>query len=895
MQSEEDRLEIAQTDESKIKQDILAELDSFLLENANEAPAVTPTIDQARLKALKELDRLIKQDLSASEILTRLKSRSENKAPVTSVESKVSDFYSSIHVVDLRHDYPKSVEQKSSFFGKLLNKKKASPEAIIEEKQEIFEPETEQIFSAEPEMPIVVAEEIVPMEQAVSPVETTAAIEQPIIPVEVVSPIEQSIIPVEPVIHEQPAQGIEQGELQSEPMFHEQIAPEIEEFEQKASLPTNYRLAFKQTAIIAIITSLILLPVQGIIFAGKWQSDKDKLLNYGQSGFLAFKSGIIKASENSYHEADVDFANALTDFDSAKSILNKYDTQFLNLGDKLPVVGNTFKSGENILEITSSLSQAAQIINQKREQSSDLTDYIVVLNQQLDELLPLLDDTNKRLDKIVGVPDDLKVELKNLQADLQPILLNLHQLKTITLTLETLLGSEKEQRYLLLFQNNNEIRAAGGFIGSYALLDVNKGKIVQMEIPKGGTYDLTAGQKKLWRSPQALAIVNFTFNIWDANWWPDFPSSAKKITKLFAENSGSSVDGVIAINATVLQKLLRLTGPIDFPEYGVELSADNVIDVLQAEIEGKRNEVNPKTIISDLAPKVLEKIFSSNNKPEDMFVLLAEILQNKDLQIYSTDQSIDKKISDLGWRGEMMETDRDYLWVVNTNIAGGKTDLHVNQLIEHQAVVSENGEVTNTVKVTRPHDGSNDNPFLGLEGSNVSYLRFFVPEGSQLISASGFDTVPEYYFPDNKQYDVDPDLLKEESKLIDKDSKTEIFSSLNRTVFANWQMLKPGETKTVTITYKLPFSLDLGNKLTNDWKKIFLASSRHFDHYSLLVQSQSGQAQTILDSKVILPSDSKIIWQAASAENNVHVQDNETHFNQTLDRDQYFGVVMTSE
>lgn len=242
-----------------------------------------------------------------------------------------------------------------------------------------------------------------------------------------------------------------------------------------------------------------------------------------------------------------------------------------------------------------------------------------------------------------------------------------------------------------------------------------------------------------------------------------------------------------------------------------------------------------------------------------------------------------------------METDRDYLWVVNTNIAGGKTDLHVNQLIEHQAVVSENGEVTNTVKVTRSHDGSTDNPFLGLEGSNVSYLRFFVPEGSQLISASGFDTVPEYYFPDNKQYDVDPDLLKEESKLIDKDSKTEIFSSLNRTVFANWQMLKPGETKTVTITYKLPFSLDLGNKLTNDWKKIFLASSRHFDHYSLLVQSQSGQAQTILDSKVILPSDSKIIWQAASAENNVHVQDNETHFNQTLDRDQYFGVVMTSE
>ncbi len=803
---------------------------------------------------MKELDRLIKQDLSASEILTRLKSRSENKPTINHTEPKVSDFYSSIHVVDLRHDYPVAIEKKSNFLGKLLKQKKTSTEAIIEETQEISQPEKE-IEYHQPE---------------IAPAPIVAAIVEP----PLVQP-EQVLSVAEPIISD--------------------LAKEEDRVEQTEELPNDYRLAFKKTALVTMIALVILLPVQGIIFVGKWQADKNKLLNYGQSGFLAFKSGIIKASSNSYHEADIDFANALTDFESAKSILNKYESQTLNLGDKLPVIGDTFKSGENVLEITTSLSKAAKIINQKREQSSNLTDYIVVLNKQLDELLPLLEDTNKRLDNIVGVPDDMKVQLKSAQAELQPILVNLHKLKNITVTLESLLGAEKEQRYLLLFQNNNEIRAAGGFIGSYALLDVNKGKIAQMEIPKGGTYDLTAGQKKLWRSPQALAIVNFTFNIWDANWWPDFPSSARKITKLFSENSGSSVDGVVAINATVLQKLLSVTGPIDFPEYGTQISADNVIDVLQKEIEGKRNESNPKTIISDLAPKVLEKIFSTNNKPEDMFSLLAEILQNKDLQIYSTDQSIDKKISELGWRGEMMETDRDYLWVVNTNIAGGKTDLQVNQLIEHQAVVSENGEIINTVKVTRSHDGSIDNPFLGLDGSNVSYLRFFVPEGSQLISASGFDTVPEHYFPDNKQYDVDPDLLKEESKLIDKDSKTEIFSSLNRTVFANWQMLKPGETKTVTITYKLPFYLDLGNKLTNDWKKIFLASSRHFDHYSLLVQSQSGQRQTILDSQIVLPASSKIIWEAANDENSVQVQNNEVHYNQDLNHDQYFGVVMTSE
>jgi hypothetical protein len=168
-----------------------------------------------------------------------------------------------------------------------------------------------------------------------------------------------------------------------------------------------------------------------------------------------------------------------------------------------------------------------------------------------------------------------------------------------------------------------------------------------------------------------------------------------------------------------------------------------------------------------------------------------------------------------------------------------------------------------------------------------------VPEGSQLISASGFDDIPDYYFSDNKHYDVDPDLLKEESKLVDKESKTEIFTSLNRTVFANWQMLKSGETKTVTLTYKLPFTLNLGNQLTNDWKKIFLASSRHFDRYSLLVQSQSGQHQTILDSQVVLPQGSKVIWQTANDENNIQVQNQRIYYNQQLDSDQYFGLVMT--
>lgn len=848
MQSEKDRLETTQTDESKIKQDILAELDSFLLESKYSGEEATTELDKARITALKELDRLIKQDLSYGEILSRLKSRNQVK-PVPRVEPVHSDFYSSIHVVDLRQEYEAKNTKKISLLRKFFSK---NEKATIKLDQLPFESKVEEVIN-------------------------------------IVGPIVDDAQPSE--IEELEIDNKLTENIAESPEIERKIDNSIEEVQVKA----DFRIVFKKTALLAAITLAVLMPVQGFIIAGKWQQDKDKLLNYGQNGFLAFKSGIIKASSNSYKEADIDFQTALSEFNEAESILVKYDEQLLNIGDRLPLIGNTLKSGENLLAISTSLSKAAKIINKNREESKDLTDYIIILNQQLDELLPLLEDTESRLDKIVALPDDVQSQIGSLKSELGPIITNLKNLKKVTLTLENLLGSTKEQRYLLLFQNNNELRAGGGFIGSYALLDVNKGKIVQMEIPKGGTYDLTAGQKKQWRSPQALAIVNLTFNIWDANWWPDFPTSARKISTMFASNSGSSVDGIIAINATVLQKLLAVTGPIDFPEYKATINSENVIDILQAEIEGKRNSANPKTIISDLAPKILEKIFSVSDKTEELFTLLAQILQTKDLQLFSTDENIDKQISELGWRGEIMETDRDYLWVVSTNIAGGKTDLAVNQLIDHQAQVQANGDIINTIKITRSNDGSIDNPFLGLEGTNVSYLRVFVPQGSQLISAEGFDVIPGHYFPNNKQFDIDPDLVKEEIKMIDSESKTEIFTNLNRTVFANWQTLKIGETKTVTISYKLPFSLDLGDQLTNDWKKIFLANNRYFDHYSLLVQSQSGVAQSIINSRVIFPDKTKIIWQAASAEMGAQILDNELSYNQLLDRDQYFGVVITGQ
>lgn len=816
MKSEKGR----QFNSERIKEELLSELDSFLLEADNDASTTKIDSSAAREMALREIDRLIKQELSFNEIANILK-KNVGQKKIVAEEKSMDDFYSSIHVVDLRGSYERKASNKKSVFSKLIKNE--------QEKNESTEVEDQTLVDN--------------------------------------------------------SQNIEETK----------VADGLLVVEKRPTYRVNYRFILRKTALVALTALLALLPVQGFVFVSQLQKDKDRLIDYSSGGFLSLKSGIIKASGNSYQEADIDFVEALDSFNKASDILNAYDKKFLSLGQAVPVLGNTLKSGENILAISASLSQAATVMNRKASQSADLTEYIKILDEQLEILIPLLSDTEGRVKKLTAVPESYRSDLDALKKELPVLVENLRNLKIIIATLEELLGSQGEKRYLLLFQNNNELRPSGGFIGSYALVDVNKGKIVQMEVPQGGTYDLTAGIKHLWRAPQALSAINPTFNIWDANWWPDFPSSAKKISTLFNESGGTTVDGVVAINATVLQKLLSLTGPIYLEEYNYTIDANNIYDVLQNEIENKRDEQAPKAIISDLAPKVLDRVLATTQEPEKLLALLSDVFFHKDVQIFSLDKEIDQNISNLGWRSEMFDNDRDYLWVVNTNIGGGKTDLGISQLIEHQAEIQNNGEIIDTVTITRSNQGSYNNPWAGLDGGNVSYLRFFVPLGSKLLTAQGFDHIDTNLSLDNKQYQLDKDLASEEVKLIDGTSNTEIFSSLNRTVFANWQTLKPGETKTISISYKLPFRLNLSDGLTNDWKKIFLASDTQIDHYSLLMQKQSGQSNVTMSSKIILPTAAKVIWKVASDEDNFIVQNNIAEYTQELVKDQYFGVVLAKK
>jgi CRISPR/Cas system CMR subunit Cmr4 (Cas7 group RAMP superfamily) len=474
-------------------------------------------------------------------------------------------------------------------------------------------------------------------------------------------------------------------------------------------------------------------------------------------------------------------------------------------------------------------------------------------------------------------------------------------------TLKSFMGIESDKRYLFIFQNNSELRASGGFMGSYALIDISRGKIKNLEVPKGGTYDTEAGLTLNIESPEPLWLVSPRWYFWDANWWPDWKKSAENISWFYEKSAGPTVDGVISFTPRVIEDLLEILGPIDMmQEYGVIITSENFWETVQSIVEEKtvlktteegkiveEKNTEPKKIIGDMMNKLINEL-PERLTTEKLIKMMSSIennLQEKHILFYFSDDKMQAQAEKNSWAGRIKDTQYDYLLVVNTNIAGQKTDRAIKQDIVHYSQVQDDGSIVNTVKIVRTHQGVKRQEFTGVR--NVNWMRVYVPKGSTFISASGFEAPNNKYFsyPSDQAKKLDS-LEAERQALIDQVTNTKIYQESNKTVFANWTMVDPGESVEIILKYKLPFNFNSiepkYNWLDNIKHKI-LGKDPNLVPYSLLVQKQPGSINNTLVSHLNIKSaDYKALW---SSENINSLQNNSWNFNSNLKTDKYFGAL----
>ncbi|MFH0852653.1 MAG: DUF4012 domain-containing protein [bacterium] len=411
-----------------------------------------------------------------------------------------------------------------------------------------------------------------------------------------------------------------------------------------------------------------------------------------------------------------------------------------------------------------------------------------------------------------------------------------------------IIGNESAKKYLLIFQNNAEARATGGFIGTYGVLDLDQGQVKNLFID--GIFNPDGQLREKIVPPRPIQKISTAWSTHDANWFADFPTSAQKIMWFFEKTGGPTTDGVISLTPTVIERLLNVTGPIEMPEYGVTLNSGNFVEVTQYKVESDYDrELNqPKKILADFAPKFIDRISEEIKRNNfEILKVVNQALAEKHILIYFNDSDLEEFVQGQGWGGEIKNSDKDYLSIVNTNINGYKTDRVVDENVKYSSEIQDDGSIIDTVEITRHHQGGAF-AYDWFNKVNADYMRVYVPKGSELLSAQG-QTKEEYKPPIDYQaagFKTDQDVAAQvDSFKKDVASGTDIFEESGKTVFGNWVYVSPGETVKVTYKYRLPFKLDIARGSVN---------------FSLLVQKQSGSGGGGLDIQVSWPKSWKTIW-----------------------------------
>ena len=643
---------------------------------------------------------------------------------------------------------------------------------------------------------------------------------------------------------------------------------------------------------IAGLALVLILPFQGYTYYQEIKTSQAEIQGYSEQAKNLLAS--LGQVEN-LDDALSGLSEAQQTINLAQQELNQINNLVVEIAGLIPHAGKKVKSGEALLAMGDNLVQAATIIAKGVQTllsgEGNMITKVDALLSYVEQAKPAIITAREQAELVDpgSLPQEYEKTFNLIFENLNYLEQNLDDLIALGHTLEIMLGKDQEQRYLFIFENNNELRPTGGFMGSFALIDIDRGEIQNIEVPGGGTYDMQGSLDTNVLAPEPLRLIADRWELQDANWFPDFPTSAEKIIWFYEHSGGATPDGVIVVTATFMEQLLEVYGPIAMPEYGRTFTAENFIDEVQVivEVEYDKEENKPKKVIGDLAPIMLEKILHANK--EQMLATLEVIkraLAEKHVLIYSKNQTVSQDLETRGWNGSVKQTDGDFLMVINSNIAGGKTDGVIEQEYDLNTEISEQGEIINTLKITRTHTGIKNQGFSGV--NNVNYLRVYVPKGAELISASGFMPPDEELFDEPlEDCRVDKDLAELEGSWGYHHSGVKINNEFGKTVFASWTQTMPGTETVAEFKYRLPFRLETPKQsfISTIKEKLGFPTTLA---YTLFWQKQPGSKEIKYNQRLILPAGMKKLW------SNIP-ELYQGNISTTLVRDTFFALLLEKE
>lgn len=395
--------------------------------------------------------------------------------------------------------------------------------------------------------------------------------------------------------------------------------------------------------------------------------------------------------------------------------------------------------------------------------------------------------------------------------------------------LSAVLGLSREQHYLILSQNNDELRPSGGYISTYGWLTMRNGRITDY------SYSPTTVTSPNPPPPQMASQIKVPdwwisygepiYAAWDGSWYADFPSTADMSMWYYnnGNNPQSPVDGVISIDIAGFEYLLKALGSVTLDDYNVLVTPENFRKVVYDIRAGGEGDLPHKRFLTALYQQIFAQWENSNADPQIRQHLMGAVLQalqEKHIMLHFADSGLNVATDLLGWSGAQSPyNDHDYLMVADANL-GNKSNHSIVRDLTYDVDIQMDGTLKSRVTVgydysknVAANDPAVNAPYNGpLDYNNL--LQIFIPPNSMMGTTTTFPTPP-------------------------RREDTPFLASL---------------IAEVTVPYDASERFQLNYQTTP-----LIETIGHYHRYRLLIQKQPGTLSDAANIQVILPTNAKIL------------------------------------
>lgn len=438
------------------------------------------------------------------------------------------------------------------------------------------------------------------------------------------------------------------------------------------------------------------------------------------------------------------------------------------IATKLPWLGSPFETGQQISDVV--LGFASDVLEPSTRVGLALSPDHLFTGSRLD--VHLLRAEEPALRKISADADRLNAaagaiskptyvaQIVDARSKLQT------QIASISRVLDTtalaarlapaMMGADGPTSYFMGFQTNAEARGTGGIIGGFGILHFVDGSPSVETLASNNALEGPFQPFDLGLEFTAqYGYTNPTTDIRNSNLSSNFPYAAQIWKSMWAQESGTNVDGVIALDPVALSYILAAIGPVTIPD-GEQVTTDNVVALTESTAYNRfpTDQVARKRFLQDIAAEVVKKMTRSVQSPRELLAALGKAIGERRIALWSASTDNQKLLAGTPLAHEIPDDAAPYAEIVVNNLAGNKMDYYLKRAITYTAdrCTDATRNSTVTIKLT---SSAPDTPLpeyvagaLGLSrnvpitmpsGSMLTSVRLVATKGAKLVTAFAND------------------------------------------------------------------------------------------------------------------------------------------------------------